>query len=272
MTNDTFYIIFVDNSTPAKDLEKKVRVLCWVMTCPQNLETRAIHVKKTWGKRCNVLLFMSSVSNSSFPTIGLNVSEGRQHLAAKESGAFKYVFEHYRDKADWFLKADDDTYVILENLRYFLKDYKTSDPIYFGHHFKTHSKQEYFSGGAGYVLSREALTRFGTKGNDLKLCRKDGAGSDLATGQCMEKVGVKIVNSSDALGRSRFHCFEPAYHLFGNYPDWYYTYDANGPRQVMYMHTIYIFFCNYHECFVFVLKETHLVSLFYKYTKYGNFK
>jgi hypothetical protein len=45
--------------------------------------------------------------------------------------AFRYVYEHYKDDADWFMKADDDTYVILENLRYFLRDYKSSDPVYF---------------------------------------------------------------------------------------------------------------------------------------------
>jgi hypothetical protein len=57
------------------------------------------------------------------------------------------------DDADWFMKADDDTYVILENLRYFLRDYKSSDPVYFGHHFKTIVKQGYYSGGAGYVFT-----------------------------------------------------------------------------------------------------------------------
>ena len=31
--------------------------------------------------------------------------------------AFQYVWEHHRDEADWFMKADDDTFVVMENLK-----------------------------------------------------------------------------------------------------------------------------------------------------------
>lgn len=54
------------------------------------------------------------------------------------------------------------SYVILENLRYFLYPFSPEFPIYFGSKFRypEYVKQGYFSGGAGYVLSREALKRF----------------------------------------------------------------------------------------------------------------
>ena len=223
------FILLLDDDSVAKALAKKVRVLCWIMTSPWNLDRKAIHVKNTWGKRCNILLFMSSVKNDSFPTVGLNTTEGREHLTAKTMLAFRYVYENYFDKADWFLKADDDTYVIVENLRHFLSGENTDEPVFFGHQFKVIVKpQGYFSGGAGYILSKEALRRFAGKGDNETLCRQDGGAEDVSFGRCMQNLGIKAGNSTDILGRSRFHCFGLETHLHGGYPKWYYNYDGRG--------------------------------------------
>ncbi|CAG9812858.1 unnamed protein product [Phaedon cochleariae] len=156
--NDTFHKM--TNSLVADDLFKKVRVLCWVMTGPENHEKKAKHVKATWGKRCNTLLFMSSKADESLPVVTLPVEEGRNNLWGKTKHAFEYIYNNHFDDADWFMKADDDTYVILENLRYMLYPVDNQIPIYYGLRFKPFTKQGYMSGGAGYVLSKEALRRF----------------------------------------------------------------------------------------------------------------
>ena len=75
------------------------------------------------------------------PSIDLKVPEGRNNLWGKTKAAFKYIHEHHLDDADWFLKSDDDTFVIVENLRYLLQPYNGSNPIYFGCKFKPYVKQ-----------------------------------------------------------------------------------------------------------------------------------
>ncbi|KAM4701278.1 glycoprotein-N-acetylgalactosamine 3-beta-galactosyltransferase 1-like [Discoglossus pictus] len=221
----TFNISKTVNNRVIDDLSNKVRVLCWIMTTPSNLESKTIHLKHTWTRHCNLTLFMSSTTSETFPTIGLDTKEGRDQLYWKTIRAFQYVHKNYLDQADWFLKADDDTYVVMENLRFMLSNYTPDQPIYFGKRFKLFVKQGYMSGGAGYVLSKKALNLF-VDGFRTGICTHNSAVEDLEIGKCMEKIGVVPGDSRDSERRETFHPFTPEYHLTSTFglgtPYWEY--------------------------------------------------
>ncbi|XP_026851701.1 glycoprotein-N-acetylgalactosamine 3-beta-galactosyltransferase 1-B [Electrophorus electricus] len=214
-----------EDSTVADALYEQVRILCWVMTGPDNLQKKARHVKATWSRHCNIVVFMSSVDDPDFPAVGLNTKEGRDQLYWKTIRAFHYALQKHGEEADWFLKADDDTYVVVDNLRWMLANHSPDEPVYFGRRFKPYTKQGYMSGGAGYVLSREALKRF-VEGFRTKACTHTTSVEDLAMGQCMEKMGVLAGDSRDTLHRETFHPFVPEQHLTGKFPKsfWYWNY------------------------------------------------
>ncbi|KAK1801884.1 hypothetical protein P4O66_022511, partial [Electrophorus voltai] len=214
-----------EDSQLADELYKKVRILCWVMTGPSNLQSKARHVRATWSRHCNTVLFMSSEEDRGFPTVGLGTGEGREQLYRKTIRAFHYALKNHGEDADWFLKADDDTFVVVDNLRWLLANHSAGEPIYYGKRFKPYAKQGYMSGGAGYVLSKEALRRF-VEGFRTKVCTHTTSVEDLAMGQCLEKMGVLAGDSRDTLHRETFHPFVPEHHLTGRFSKtfWYWNY------------------------------------------------
>ena len=113
------------------------RLFCFVLTSEENLESRAQAVYQTWGQRCGKLVFVLRL-NSSNPRRkdprARNVSardrlpiediptlpdENYSHLTEKVRQSLFFFARTYPD-FDWYLKADDDTYVIVENLLRFL--------------------------------------------------------------------------------------------------------------------------------------------------------
>ncbi|XP_030763970.1 glycoprotein-N-acetylgalactosamine 3-beta-galactosyltransferase 1-like isoform X2 [Sitophilus oryzae] len=194
------------NKTVAHTLYEEVNVLCWVTTSPENHQNRAKHVKATWGQRCNTLIFISTKEDDDIPTVALPVEENRDNLWGKTRLALQYLYENYYDQADWFLKTDDDTYVIVENLRYMLYTQDPELPVYLGCKFKPFINQGYMSGGAGYVLSKAALKKFATEALPNKtICKEEPLGNeDVELGRCLEAIDVKAANSRDSGGRMRF--------------------------------------------------------------------
>ncbi|XP_042888170.1 glycoprotein-N-acetylgalactosamine 3-beta-galactosyltransferase 1-like [Penaeus japonicus] len=122
----------------AKRLYREVRVLCWVLMYPGAHDTKAKPIKATWGKRCNKLIFMSTEDDPSIGAVDVGSLEGYKKLWNKTRSALKYIYNNHLEDFEWFLKADSDTYVLVDNLRYVLQDYDTNEPLYFGQHYKVY--------------------------------------------------------------------------------------------------------------------------------------
>uniref|UniRef100_A0AC35UA37 N-acetylgalactosaminide beta-1,3-galactosyltransferase n=1 Tax=Rhabditophanes sp. KR3021 TaxID=114890 RepID=A0AC35UA37_9BILA len=198
----------------SKDLFDKVKVFCLVLTGKENKKNRAIPQKNTFLKRCNKYLFVSSVEDPDLPSIGIKVKESRNTLFAKIKFGMKYVYKNYYQKYDWFLRIDDDSYVIMENLRMFLLTQNTSEPAVHGFRFHSMmkgSKKGLVHGGAGTVISKEGLKRLVTESfpNPTK-CRQDGGGlDDRELSFCLEMVGVYPSDTRDYKDRQMFHINPP---------------------------------------------------------------
>ncbi|KAF7233698.1 hypothetical protein EG68_09871 [Paragonimus skrjabini miyazakii] len=197
----------------AKFLAKRVRVLCMVMTLPANHAKKAVAVRDTWASRCNAHIFLSSVVNETLPSIAAVVNESREALWDKAKFAIHYAVKNYATDYDFFLKADDDTFVIVENLRKLLMDHSPEDPFIMGRRFRPFVKQGYLSGGGGYVMSRAALLNIHMGLLKEKECagNESGGAEDVRIGKCAEVVGVRLIDSLDPVGLERFHPFGPSY-------------------------------------------------------------
>ena len=191
-----------------------VRVLCWVMTGSSTIARKGPAILATWGRRCDRLLFMTSGedrTNLSGRVSLPGVTEGRPALVAKSREAWKYVHEKYRWSYDWFYKCDDDTYTVVENLKFMLYTTNTTQPRYLGKHLQS-GGIEWLSGGAGYVLNRAALGKLNEQIGKGCMTNARIENEDMLVSICLKSAGVAISDSRDA-ARSRFLPLSPELHL-----------------------------------------------------------
>ena len=80
-------------------------------------------INSTWGQECDLLLFMTTKHQAGLNTIVLSLGEdeARHFLWRKSVMSWSLMYAHLLDKYDWFIRADDDTFFNMDNLRGFLE-------------------------------------------------------------------------------------------------------------------------------------------------------
>lgn len=124
-------------------------------------------------------------------------------------------------KFDWMIKVDVNTFVIMENLRYFVNLLDPSLPFYFGHTMSSTWGTSYNTAEAGILLSRGVLIELQealVKG----VCTKHGSSSsDVELGKCLANMFIFPQDTRDVNGHARFLPFDPGAHLLKTDSSWF---------------------------------------------------
>uniref|UniRef100_A0A914QFU4 N-acetylgalactosaminide beta-1,3-galactosyltransferase n=1 Tax=Panagrolaimus davidi TaxID=227884 RepID=A0A914QFU4_9BILA len=150
------------------------------------------------------------------PYLDFKLPDTREVLWKKVRLSLKWVNENELSNYDYILRADDDSYFIMENLRFFLLPFNPNKALYFGARFKENLTSGYMSGGAGYILSREAVKQIATSLDDPNICSQPtdkNYHDDYEIGVCVKNLNITSVDTRDNLGRHRMLPWSPAAHF-----------------------------------------------------------
>uniref|UniRef100_A0A0N5A2A7 N-acetylgalactosaminide beta-1,3-galactosyltransferase n=1 Tax=Parastrongyloides trichosuri TaxID=131310 RepID=A0A0N5A2A7_PARTI len=214
----------------AGELNNKIKIFCIFLTTPKNRIIRIRHQKNTWVKRCNAYIYASGAEDNTIPSIKAYKDDHYRFSYAKMTNGFRYVYKHYGDKYDWFLKIDCDTYVVMENLRMSLYNRNPEKHYYSGFQFNLPTSKDktfkYHHGGSGYVMSKKTFATLVTKGLGNKdHCRiKDNGYEDLEIGICLHSLKIKAADGRDKDGKIAWLpiYLEKALTPYNNYEKHYY--------------------------------------------------
>jgi glycoprotein-N-acetylgalactosamine 3-beta-galactosyltransferase len=160
---------------------------------------------------------LDQTDEPDMPFVYLNINDTLSRLTDKHTSTIKYVYENHMNDFDWFLYANDDTYIIMENLKSFLADKCPSEKKLYGK-VMIHDKntQEvytsgnnslgYIQGGSGWLSSRESIRLFAeAMKSDSKFCVcRNGNFEDQEVSDCFRKLNIYPGESRDDENRERF--------------------------------------------------------------------
>lgn len=106
------------------------------MTADKYISTRARAVYETWGHLVpgKILFFTAGTQNvtDELPVIRLKGVDDSYPPQKKSFMMLKYMYEHYGNQFEWFMRADDDVFVRVERLVLFLRNVNSSRAAFIG--------------------------------------------------------------------------------------------------------------------------------------------
>ncbi|XP_076333600.1 chondroitin sulfate synthase 1-like [Tachypleus tridentatus] len=200
--------VMVYKRAPPVDLttltEDKRLLFVGVMTAEKFLDSRAVAVYETWGKIIpgKIIFFSSSNSKASsqLPLVTLPGVDDSYPPQKKSFLMLKYMYDHFIDKFEWFMRADDDVYVRTDKLEKFLRSINSSKAQFIGQaglgnkdefgQLSLDDGENFCMGGPGMLMSRETLQLLAPH---IRYCLKHlySTHEDVELGRCIRRfVGI----------------------------------------------------------------------------------
>eukprot|EP00047_Mylnosiga_fluctuans_P008630 m.259500 g.259500 ORF g.259500 m.259500 type:complete len:721 (+) comp22550_c0_seq1:55-2217(+) len=205
----------ITGAVPTKYIQRlqtpqKHRLLCFIMAMPQNFATKGAAVNRTWGRECDILLFFSTELVPGYNVIKSPIEgEDRDLLWRKAQHAWLHVARKFADKADFFVRADDDTYINMDNLRALLEPHDPDGRLFIGRLLYPEGVKDegFYSGGSSIIASRGTMVHFAKSAakNRWIFGEEDTFADDLEISLTMARIGINPVDTLDAEGRNLFH-------------------------------------------------------------------
>ncbi|CAI4229494.1 unnamed protein product [Auanema sp. JU1783] len=219
---DESHLNYAEVSKAAKEQRKQGSLLCWIMTTTSYHHTRVKAMNSTWPSRCDSYHFLTNGDRFlddtvPYHTIFRFLPQSYYKLFWKTRLALLYVFKNISSEFDWYYKADDDTYVVVDVLRKYLQNFDPNLPHFIGFRLKRRAKEHgYNAGGSGYVMSRAAMEIFAEKLYTNKTLCGYHEWEDYAIARCLSSVSIYPTDSRDSFGRQRFLPWRPEQHYFAD--------------------------------------------------------
>ncbi|ORY06200.1 hypothetical protein K493DRAFT_404109 [Basidiobolus meristosporus CBS 931.73] len=172
------------------------QLVIFLLTSTKTLPTRGRDVSLTWGRRAKDyrelgsivspvdVVFSESADTSEYGISHLPVPDvSYDDLYKKTFSTFHYLYKHHLNDYEWFMKADDDTFIKIRSLLALLNNpsINASEPLLLGR-----KGGSWCWGGPGYILNRRMLSLMGPY---LPYCKKNKrfhGEEDVMFGECMK--------------------------------------------------------------------------------------
>ncbi|XP_052793997.1 chondroitin sulfate synthase 1-like [Mya arenaria] len=190
----------IPNNVYIEEEDEKGFLFVGIMTAKKYLDSRVVAAYKTWARSINgkVIFFSSEGSHSThdIPIVSLKNVDDSYPPQKKSFSMLKYMSDHYLNKYEWFMRADDDVFIKGEILEQFLRSVNSSRPQFIGQAgvgtkeeiglLSLGSTDNYCMGGTGMVFSRETLRLLAPH---LKYCVNNlyTTHEDVEIGRCVRK-------------------------------------------------------------------------------------